>query len=293
MTTSQPGGKILNAGRIEDGSRGPAQKTLRWWLGREWRRAATGLCFGTFMSGGLFLSLTVLPIIRILPISASSKQRKGLALVHGAFGLFIKLMRGCGVIGKFEVEGLANLEGEGPFLFIANHPTLIDVVAILGSVPRCNCIVKKALFHHPFMGPVLRGTGFLPNDTGMHFIEGPRQFFDAGYSLMVFPEGTRSPRRGLHPFTRGAAQIAVRTGARVVPILIQCEPPTLMKGQAWYEVPDRAIHLKLSFQEPLPAPSSVTEESAVPLKVRRLNRYFELYFRERLGLFRTPGATTL
>jgi len=163
-------------------------------------------------------------------------------------------------------------------LFVANHPSLIDVVALLGALPRCNCIVKKELFQHPFMGGVLRGTGLLPNDNGPALIESVNREFKKGRNLMIWPEGTRSPMGGLHPFQRGAARIVLHSRAAIVPVVITCDPPALMKGQRWYDVPHRAINLKLSFHRVMPLPAEVTQATSLPLAVRALNHHLESYF---------------
>ena len=260
-------------------------------LAREWRRMGTGLCFVTFMLSGLFLALTVYPLLRLLPLRARLRKRVALGIVQKGFRLFMGYMQAWRVITRFRVEGLQNLPGNGPFLFIANHPTLIDVVAILGVLPRCNCIVKKALWHSFYLGGVMRQAGFLPNDTGMVFIRSVEKCFAEGYSLMVFPEGTRSPPGDLGSFNRGAAQVALRTGVTVIPIRVECEPLTLIKGEPWYRVPPRSVTFTLRIFAPLDMPRQVLEKKNTPLKVRSLTRYFESFYRELLGLPRSSSRS--
>src|SRR4029079_4387587 len=60
---------------------------------------------------------------------------------------------------------------------------------------------------------------------------------NAGMPVLVFPEGTRSPRDGMHPFKRGAFEIACRANVDVLPVLIRCDPPALGKGVPWYAIP--------------------------------------------------------
>jgi 1-acyl-sn-glycerol-3-phosphate acyltransferase len=57
--------------------------------------------------------------------------------------------------------------------------------------------------------------------------------------VLIFPEGTRSPPRGLRRFKAGAFEICLRAGVPLVPILISCDPPTLFKGLAWYALPKK------------------------------------------------------
>lgn len=259
---------------------------LRFWrkCERFYRMLATGLCFVCFMTGGLLLTLFVFPVLRILPIGRARKTNLGLSLMRCCFALFMKIMQWLGPIRAFRAEGVKASLAHGPCLYIANHPALIDVVAILSVLPQCNCIVKNALFNNFFFGGVLRMAQYIPNRNAPELMALCQESVSAGRSLMIFPEGTRSPEGGLRSFNRGAAQIALRCEVPVVPILIRCDPPTLMKGQPWYDIPAKPVQFELSFQPPLAIPETVLQKSSFPLKVRALNQFFEDYFKTALNL---------
>ena len=112
-------------------------------LFRQWRICATGLAFITFMVGSVFFVFAIIPTIRLLPISAEDKRSKILYLLHWSFKLFIKYTIRLKIIDVFEVEGLEDIKCTNSYIFIANHPTLIDVVAIMSCVPFCNCIIRN------------------------------------------------------------------------------------------------------------------------------------------------------
>jgi 1-acyl-sn-glycerol-3-phosphate acyltransferase len=170
----------------------------------------------------------------------------------------------------------------GSCIFIANHPTLIDVVAVISCLPPCHCIVKKSLLELFYLGRMIRAAGYIANDHATQLIRDCQKSLQSGRPLLIFPEGTRSPAYGLNAFSRGAAQIALRTGAPVVPIVITCEPPTLLKDQPWYRVPPRPFTLTLRFHPPLTIPQAVTDKVGMPLQVRALTQYFEDFFRHQL-----------
>jgi 1-acyl-sn-glycerol-3-phosphate acyltransferase len=253
-------------------------------LARKWRIVTTGLCFLTFICGGLVLSLTALPLILLSSLTPVQREQRVLKLIHYAFRFFIRYMQVLNPIASFRVHGLEQISATNGALFIANHPTLIDVVAIISCLPACQCIVKKSLLQNFWFGGLLRAAGYVANDHAAQLIDDCARRLHARYSLLIFPEGTRSPAEGLHPFTRGAAQIALRTGAPIIPVVITCEPPTLLKGQPWYAVPTHPINLTLRFLPPLEIPPAVTGKQGIPLQARVLTHHFENLFRQELRM---------
>jgi 1-acyl-sn-glycerol-3-phosphate acyltransferase len=245
------------------------------------RLLATGICFFTFFLVGTLLTLILVPLSLILPLGKRRRRRLGLALVRRSFSTFFGYCRAWRLTRKVEIVGREHLKPHTPSLIILNHPTLVDVVAVLGMVPKCNCMVKKALFNTVAMGGVLRAAGLIPNDAGTAFIDRARECFEEGYSLMIFPEGTRSPRLGLNKFSRGAAQVALRTGVPVIKVLVTCHPPTLMKGQKWYQIPDRPVDFRIEFFPPEQV-EPAAEDGDLPMKVRELTRQWESFYRGQL-----------
>jgi len=88
-------------------------------------------------------------------------------------------------------------------------------------------------------GSVVSATDYLSNDCEPEvLIEKCRAALEGGDNLVIFPKGTRSiPGRPPH-FQQGFAHIATMTGASLQPILITCEPITLVKGEPYYRIPD-------------------------------------------------------
>jgi 1-acyl-sn-glycerol-3-phosphate acyltransferase len=201
----------------------------------------------------------------------------------------MQFMQWMSPIEAFQVKGLEHLEPDTSYLFIANHPTLIDIVAIMSCVPGCTCIVKQSLWDHFYLGGVVRMAGYIVNGKSEQIIQDCQQCFQQQRSLIIFPEGTRSPAYGMHTFTRGAAQIALRTGVPVVPIVITYNNPTLLKGEAWFQIPERPLRLTLHFYPPMAVPREIAEEPRLPVKVRALTHYFEAFFRRALAFDRHPS----
>jgi 1-acyl-sn-glycerol-3-phosphate acyltransferase len=206
-------------------------------IARPWRALRTGLAFASFGGLALWLRVSSIPWIRWTCRDESERQLRVQAVVNRTYARFMRLMIGLGLM-HYRGLGVERLRQPG-LLVVANHPTLIDVVALLGEMPSADCVTKLENTRNFFMGGVIAAAGYIPNTGGQAIVDTCAARLAAGRSLVLFPEGTRSPKGGLGPFHRGAAYIALASGRPVLPVVATCDPPTLMRGQPWYEVPDR------------------------------------------------------
>jgi 1-acyl-sn-glycerol-3-phosphate acyltransferase len=138
---------------------------------------------------------------------------------------------------RWEAEGLENIRGlETPLVFAANHRSHTDTGAILGTLPRAirnRTAVAAALdvFGPSAEGKSLRNESFqLIVAAGFHAFAFDRhgsplrsirtsaELVRMGWSLLLYPEGTRSRSGELGPFKAGIGVLARFTGRPVVPI---------------------------------------------------------------------------
>jgi 1-acyl-sn-glycerol-3-phosphate acyltransferase len=242
-----------------------------------WRLVATGGCFAIFSLGGFVLWLLVFPVVRFVSTRRRSEHIRW--IIHKSFGIFLWLMEFVGIM-RMEVEGGEKLRNSGGALLLANHPTLIDVVALVSLMPSASCVVKQALWNDPFLGGVVRSAGYLSNSDSNGLIDDCARDLRAGKPLIIFPEGTRTwPGKPLR-FQRGAAYTALRSGAQVFPVLIDCQPSTLTRGEKWYQIPPRRFHLRIKVLDPVTvqrwAPREKTKTPTIA--ARHLTRALEEFF---------------
>ena len=121
-----------------------------------------------------------------------------------------------------DVVGRTNLAG--PAVFVSNHQSMIETVFLPTLLPRTvKFVAKKELERIPLWGWAFAAGGAIMIDRkdpqgAVHSIrEGVRQL-PPGWSVAVFPEGTRSPDGTLRPFKKGAFHIAMAARLPVVPI---------------------------------------------------------------------------
>ena len=206
-------------------------------LNRAWRIAATGFSFVMFGLSALALSITVFPLIALITRDGPRRSARVQYVLHGGCRVFIHLMRLLGLL-SWDVQGLAQLAPRGRMI-VANHPSLIDVVFLLSWMPQADCIMKQALLHNPFLRWTVGWAGYIGNASPEGLIDDCVTALRAGRSLIVFPEGTRSVPGRSAAFKRGAARIALASGAELLPVRIRCEPITLTKQNRWWQVPER------------------------------------------------------
>ena len=212
-------------------------------LQRARRILLTGSAFAFFFLGGAILSYVVLPIARQRGGTDRDRARRCRALLGRAWRIFHWYMQACGLL-RYDPRSVRLDLPSGPFVLVANHPTLVDVTALISVCPDAVSIAKSAVFRSPLVGRVLRSCEHVDAGDGSLFAgvavaDKALTLLRSGTPVLIFPEGTRSPERGLGELRHGAFEIAARAAVPVVPVFITCEPPTLMRGQPWYDVPDR------------------------------------------------------
>jgi len=214
---------------------------VRGWFDRAWRLVGTGFSFTMFGIGGLILGTIIFPICFLIVRDPAKRQCFTRKLVGKLFSTFIWMMKSLGVL-SYEIHGFENASDIEQTLIVANHPSLIDVVFLLSFFPMSECVVKKAITQNPFTRSVAAGAKYISNGDPEIMLNTCIERVRKGSNLIMFPEGTRGDPGKPLKFKMGAAAIAVRADAQILPITIRCTPPTLRKGESWFQIPDRRPH---------------------------------------------------
>lgn len=210
-----------------------------WRFERIWRLCGTAISFALFGFGGLLLALLVFPIINLIFRDRERRAEIAQRIVHATWKLFVRTMVVLRVI-DFEVDGENILRGDSGTLVIANHPSLIDVVLIMSLMDRTQCVVKQGVWKNPFMRGVVAATNYIPNlGDPEQMIQACVAALHAGNNLVIFPEGSRTVPGQKVRLQRGFANIAIRAQAPIRLVMVSCNPPTLRKGEKWYDIPLR------------------------------------------------------
>jgi 1-acyl-sn-glycerol-3-phosphate acyltransferase len=122
-------------------------------------------------------------------------------------------------------HGREAIDASLPHIYVANHVSIMDIPAILHSVPDHGFVAKRELSRVPLFGPAARAVGVVYIDR-----ENRKSAFAAyeeaadkvrdGRSVIVFPEGTRGAAYGLREFKKGPFVLAIRSGVPIIPVII-------------------------------------------------------------------------
>ncbi|MDD5033511.1 MAG: 1-acyl-sn-glycerol-3-phosphate acyltransferase [Methylococcaceae bacterium] len=241
-----------------------------------WRLCATAFSFFVFGLAGI-IWVFLFPVVEIFLGTGPDKKRKARNVMHWVFRCYIALLRGLGLL-SYEVHGRERLNQPGS-LVIANHPSLIDVVFLISLIRNASCIVKPALVHNPFMRAPIRTMSYLFAEDPEMLLTRCAEDLGEGSSLIVFPEGTRTTLGKPLRFQRGAANIALKSGANIVPVYIDCKPTTLTKQEKWYQIPPKKVHFRLMIGKDID-PAQMAGNHPRSIASRKLTRYLEQYFCE-------------
>lgn len=174
--------------------------------------------FVFFGTGSIVLAVVVFPIIRIFVHPKERFQKVARATVSATFRFFAG-MNCVARTTRFDVnnkEAFKNLRSK---IIVANHPSIMDVVYLISLVPNADCIVRGGLTKTVLAGVIKQL--YIVNSLGYdEMIELSKKSLETGTNLIVFPEGTRTPRHGTNPYKKGAARIAYETGCDVQPVYI-------------------------------------------------------------------------
>lgn len=174
----------------------------------------------------LFWSLVAIPALLF--------NRRGVA-VSGVARLWARtILRASGV--EVDVEGLEQHLGASAYLVMANHTSHFDVPSLFASLPlSIHPVAKRELGYIPVFGWVLALGAAIMIDRGdreraIRSIERAGRSIRAGRTVLMFPEGTRTPPGELGPLKKGPFHLALSARVPILPVGITGTGDILLPG---------------------------------------------------------------
>ena len=178
-------------------------------------KIAAFIIFGT---GAVILAIIVFPFIRLFTNKRKDFGVVARAYVSHTFRNFLSWLH-VSKVSIRKVEDYAAYRNIHSKIIIANHPSLLDFVYIMSLVPNSTCIVRGSLTKTPLRGVIKQA--YITNTTTFEdMCSECKKLTDKGCNVIIFPEGTRSPRHGKNNYKKGAARIALYCNCDIQPVFI-------------------------------------------------------------------------
>jgi 1-acyl-sn-glycerol-3-phosphate acyltransferase len=179
-----------------------------------------------FLSGCLALTLAGFILFRLGKKSERRKIRYHSFLRRTA-GFVIRHVPGV----KFTCENLSGETFEKPAVIISNHQSHLDLMCLMMLTPRLIILTNDWVWSNPFYGRLIKYADFYPVSNGIEQSVAPlTELVRSGYSVAVFPEGTRSEDCSMLRFHRGAFYLAETLKLDIVPVLMHGAGHVLQKN---------------------------------------------------------------
>ncbi|HSJ14791.1 MAG TPA: lysophospholipid acyltransferase family protein [Longimicrobiales bacterium] len=136
---------------------------------------------------------------------------------------------------RFRTSGVRVEDPRRPYVAVSNHESIADIFLISHLPWEMKWLSKDANFRIPVMGWMMRMAGDIrlvrsDRNSRRLALDECRDRLQRKVSVMIFPEGTRSPTGEMLPFKDGAFRLAVETGTPILPLVVAGTRDCIRKG---------------------------------------------------------------
>lgn len=227
----------------------------------------------TFLIGSLFLSLIVL-FLPLCPIPKAKKQTFVCYLIMYACRFVCKIS----YMVKLKKIGYSTTIFDKPGIIIANHQSFTDILFLLSLSPKVLMVTNKWVWSSPFFGTLIRYAGYFHVHDGYeHNLEAIKQKIDEGYSIIIFPEGTRSEDLKIKRFHSGAFYLASKLKIDIIPVVLYGSGMVVSKKQPFYVKKGWVVIKFLPIIQSEAIPSLYYRETSKKVRRYFIEEYDKLY----------------
>jgi 1-acyl-sn-glycerol-3-phosphate acyltransferase len=182
---------------------------------------AGSLLFWAFM---LVTSVLLFPVA-LLIWGATFPFDRRLAILHSFSCFWASLYTWCNPLWSVRIDGKEHVDRHVTYVMVCNHQSLVDILVLFRLFVHFKWVSKAENFRIPFVGWNMTLNRYIKIERGrlrgnLSMMRGAEAALDAGSSVMIFPEGTRSSGGAPGEFKGGAFELALRSGRPILPIVI-------------------------------------------------------------------------
>ncbi|RAW00155.1 trifunctional MMPL family transporter/lysophospholipid acyltransferase/class I SAM-dependent methyltransferase [Pseudochryseolinea flava] len=238
----------------------------------------TIITYGIFVMGSFALTIIGV-ILKVIPFGGPKKQLMYHRLISFCNWLILTVS-----LNKVTVTERNDKMFEQPSIIIANHSSFLDILITTMLHPKLILLTNKWVYNSPIFGGVVRMAGYYEVTEGAEeSIDHLRKKVGEGFSIVVFPEGTRSENGKLNRFHKGAFFLAEKLDLPIRPLLIHGANTSIPKSTIYVFPTD--ITLKFL---PLVATSDMHYGVTYSERTKSISKHFKSSYQEFKASKETP-----
>ncbi|MBU2515165.1 1-acyl-sn-glycerol-3-phosphate acyltransferase [bacterium] len=241
----------------------------------------SSFAYGVFLSGCLALVIVGF-ILFGFPFFRGKMQKRKL-LYHRFISRFCRFI----VYIMAEYHRFENEPGEEftrPAVIIANHQSFIDLLIVIGLHPKVIILTNDWVWNSPFFGRIIQWVDYYPVSAGIeNSFSLLREKVKEGYSIVVFPEGTRSRTMEINRFKKGAFFLAENLQLEILPVILHGTGDGIAKGDLILKKPKLTTRIlpRIAIDDP-------TYGEGYSQRTKKISAYFKLQYKNLRQTYETP-----
>ena len=170
--------------------------------------------------GFLLLSVIVCtPVVLVIFIGRKREWKD--RFLHNLLYRFANLVIRRVPAVKFTLDNSVGEDFSKPAVIISNHQSHLDLMCLMMLTPKMIVVTNDWVWRNPIYGALIRRAEFVPAAEGIEeYMPQFRSLVERGYSILVFPEGTRSADCSILRFHKGAFHLAQELGLDILPVCL-------------------------------------------------------------------------
>lgn len=192
-----------------------------------WSFLKSVFAFLYFFTGSMVLTIAGIILTKLLPIG----KERGKYYFHKFLSAYTwSMMHIMGNVRK-KIVNRQLADFSTPAIYVANHTSFLDILCTTMLNPKMVLLTNKWVWRSPVFGAVVRMAEYYPVAEGAEqSIEPLRDLVDRGYSIIIFPEGTRSYDDTIKRFHKGAFYLSEQLKLDIVPLVLHGIHYSMQKG---------------------------------------------------------------
>ena len=150
-------------------------------------------------------------------LSDCERRKRFILTVHRKSRFFLRHAR----FFHFVIEKPSDWESQGPYIWVANHQSMVELLPLMSLAPNIVVMSKSWVWQSKFLGWLPRAGGFIHSDAPFSaIVEQVKLRLQEGFSVLIFPEGSRSEDGSIGRFHKGSFELALATGVPICPVVL-------------------------------------------------------------------------